>query len=45
MAAAINKANSTDVAAVRAALSGFNMDTVLGAVEVRAADHQTAVRF
>ena len=42
MAAAINKANSTDVAAVRAALSGFKMDTVLGAVEVRAADHQTA---
>lgn len=42
MAAAINKANSTDVAAVRTALSGLKADTVLGAVEVRAADHQTA---
>lgn len=41
MAAAINKAGSTDVAAVRAALSGIKADTVLGAVEVRAADHQT----
>jgi branched-chain amino acid transport system substrate-binding protein len=42
MAAAMNKANSTDVAAVRAALSGLKMDTVRGPVEVRAADHQTA---
>ena len=42
MAAAINKANSTDVAAVRAALAGLKTDTVLGPVEVRAADHQTA---
>jgi branched-chain amino acid transport system substrate-binding protein len=42
MAAAINKANSTDVAAVRAALAGLKADTVLGPVEVRAADHQTA---
>ena len=42
MAAAINKANSTDLAAVRAALAGLNTDTVLGPVEVRAADHQTA---
>jgi branched-chain amino acid transport system substrate-binding protein len=42
MAAAINKANSTDVAAVRAALSGLKAETVLGSVEVRAADHQTA---
>jgi branched-chain amino acid transport system substrate-binding protein len=41
MAAAINKANSTDVNAVRAALAGLKTDTVLGAVEVRAADHQT----
>ena len=41
MAAAINKANSTDVAAVRAALSGIKTETVLGAVEVRAEDHQT----
>jgi branched-chain amino acid transport system substrate-binding protein len=42
MAAAINKANSTDVAAVRSALAGIKADTVLGPVEVRAADHQTA---
>ncbi len=42
MAAAINKANSTDVAAVRAALSGLKTDTVLGTAEVRAEDHQTA---
>ena len=42
MAAAINKANSTDVAAVRAAMAGLKADTVLGATEVRAADHQTA---
>ena len=42
MAAAINKANSTDVAAVRAALAGLKTDTVLGEVQVRAEDHQTA---
>ena len=42
MAAAINKANSTDIAAVRAAMSGLKADTVLGPAEVRAADHQTA---
>ena len=42
MAAAINKANSTDVAAVRAALAGLKADTVLGDVQVRAEDHQTA---
>jgi branched-chain amino acid transport system substrate-binding protein len=42
MAVAINKANSTDVSAVRAALSGLKADTVYGAAEVRAADHQTA---
>jgi len=42
MAAAINKANSTDVAAVRSALAGLKTDTVLGAVTVRAEDHQTA---
>jgi branched-chain amino acid transport system substrate-binding protein len=42
MAAAINKANSTDVAAVRGALAGLKADTVLGAVQVRAEDHQTA---
>ncbi len=42
MAAAINKAKSTDVAAVRAALSGLKADTVLGTAEVRAQDHQTS---
>ena len=42
MAAAIKKANSTDVAAVRAALSGLKADTVLGTADVRAEDHQTA---
>jgi branched-chain amino acid transport system substrate-binding protein len=42
MAAAINKANSTDIGAVRAALAGLKTDTVLGEAEVRAADHQTA---
>jgi branched-chain amino acid transport system substrate-binding protein len=41
MAAAINKAKSTDVNAVRTALAGLETDTVLGKVEVRAADHQT----
>ena len=41
MAAAISKANSTDVSAVRSALSGLKTETVLGDVEVRAADHQT----
>ncbi|MDE3175815.1 MAG: ABC transporter substrate-binding protein [Pseudomonadota bacterium] len=42
MAAAVNKANSTDVGAVRAALAGLKTDTVLGPVAVRAEDHQTA---
>ena len=42
MAAAINKANSTDIGAVRTALAGLKSATVLGDVEVRAADHQTA---
>jgi branched-chain amino acid transport system substrate-binding protein len=42
MAAAIKKANSTDVSAVRTALAGLKSATVLGDVEVRAADHQTA---
>jgi branched-chain amino acid transport system substrate-binding protein len=41
MAAAVAKANSTEVNAVRAALSGLKADIVLGSVEVRAADHQT----
>jgi branched-chain amino acid transport system substrate-binding protein len=41
MAAAINKANSTDINAVRTALAGLKADTVLGNVEVRQGDHQT----
>jgi branched-chain amino acid transport system substrate-binding protein len=41
MAAAVDKAKSTDIDAVRAALAGLKTDTVLGTVEVRAADHQT----
>jgi branched-chain amino acid transport system substrate-binding protein len=41
MAAAINKAKSTDVNALRTALEGLKADTVLGNIEVRAADHQT----
>jgi branched-chain amino acid transport system substrate-binding protein len=40
---AIKKANTLDVAAVRAALSGLKAPTVLGEVEVRGEDHQ-AVR-
>lgn len=43
IAAAIKKANSTDVDAVRTALSGLKADTVVGGVEIRAGDHQ-AVR-
>ena len=42
MAAAVRKAGSTDLPAVRAALAGLKMDTVLGPVEIRAADHQAA---
>jgi branched-chain amino acid transport system substrate-binding protein len=38
--AAILKANSTDVAAVRAALKGLKANTVVGDVEMRATDHQ-----
>jgi branched-chain amino acid transport system substrate-binding protein len=45
MAAALQKANSTDINAVRAALSGLKTETVLGDVEVRAGDHQTARRM
>ncbi len=37
---AILKANSTEVPAVRAALAGLKTDTVVGEVEMRAADHQ-----
>ena len=42
MAAAIKKADSTDVNAVRTALAGLASATVVGDVEVRAADHQAA---
>ncbi|MBR0752088.1 ABC transporter substrate-binding protein [Bradyrhizobium jicamae] len=45
MAAGLQKANSTDINAVRAALSGLKTETVLGDVEVRAGDHQTARRM
>jgi branched-chain amino acid transport system substrate-binding protein len=38
--AAIIKAKSTEVAAVRAALSGLKTATIVGDVEMRAADHQ-----
>ncbi|MEO8298106.1 MAG: ABC transporter substrate-binding protein [Burkholderiales bacterium] len=38
--AAILKAKSADMAAVRAALPGLKVNTVLGDVEMRAADHQ-----
>lgn len=37
---AIVKAKSTDVPAVRTALNGLKAESVLGAVEMRAADHQ-----
>src|SRR4029453_16605199 len=36
----IRKANSTDVAAVRKALEGLKLSTVVGDVEMRGADHQ-----
>jgi branched-chain amino acid transport system substrate-binding protein len=45
IAAGIQKANSTDINAVRAALSGLKADTVLGDVELRAGDHQAARRM
>lgn len=45
IAAGLQKANSTDINAVRAALSGLKADTVLGDVEIRAGDHQTARRM
>ncbi|VIO79454.1 Leu/Ile/Val-binding protein [Bradyrhizobium ivorense] len=45
MAAALKKADSTDINAVRAALSGLKTETVLGDVEIRAGDHQTARRM
>ena len=37
---AILKAGTTDVAAVRAALAGLKTKTIVGDVEMRAADHQ-----
>jgi branched-chain amino acid transport system substrate-binding protein len=45
IAAALNKANSTDINAVRTALSGLKADTVLGDVEMRAGDHQAVRRM
>ena len=40
IAAAINRAKSTDINAVRAALAGLKDDSVFGSVEMRAGDHQ-----
>jgi branched-chain amino acid transport system substrate-binding protein len=40
IAAAIKKANSTDIDAVRDALSGLREKTVVGEVEIRPGDHQ-----
>lgn len=37
---AIKKAGSTDVAAVRKALEGIKLNTIVGEVQMRAADHQ-----
>jgi branched-chain amino acid transport system substrate-binding protein len=45
IAAAIQQANSTNIDAVRAALSGLKAETALGDVEVRASDHQVARRM
>ena len=45
IAAAVKKANSTDVNAVRSALSGLKADTVHGDVEMRAGDHQAVRRM
>lgn len=41
MAAALNKAKSTDVNALRTAMEGLKTPTVFGETEVRAGDHQT----
>ncbi|MFT4117155.1 ABC transporter substrate-binding protein [Bradyrhizobium sp.] len=41
MAAALNKAKSTDVNTLRSTLEGLKATTVLGDVEIRAGDHQT----
>ena len=40
IAAAINRAKSSDINAVRAALAGLKDDSVFGSVEMRAGDHQ-----
>ena len=40
IATAINRAKSTDINAVRAALAGLKDDSVFGSVEMRAGDHQ-----
>src|SRR6266436_1647295 len=45
IAAAVKKANSTDINAVRTALSGLKAETVLGGVEMRAGDHQAVRRM
>jgi branched-chain amino acid transport system substrate-binding protein len=45
IAAAVQKANSTNIDAVRTALSGLKAETALGDVEVRAGDHQLARRM
>src|SRR6201993_1372491 len=45
IAAGVNKAKSTEIDAVRTALRGLKTETVLGDVEVRAGDHQTARRM
>ncbi len=45
IATALNKANSTDLNAVRTAMSGLKADTVLGDVEMRAGDHQAVRRM
>ena len=45
IAAAVQKANSTNIDAVRAALSGLKAETALGDVEVRPGDHQVARRM
>jgi branched-chain amino acid transport system substrate-binding protein len=45
IAAAIKKANSTEIDAVRAALSGLKVDTALGDVEIRPGDHQAVRRM
>jgi branched-chain amino acid transport system substrate-binding protein len=45
IAAAVSKAKSTEIDAVRTALRGLKTEIVLGDVEVRAGDHQTIRRM